>query len=98
MANDKPEGVIQIWQHTCQSEEQRDDIRARCIRIEGCSILFIGKDGNGKDVVIKSLTGTAIHTPATEYTGHHEFPHGPETEMLMEYNISIILNLETSRL
>lgn len=98
MAKDKPGSVIQIWQLTCQSEEQRDDIRARCIRIEGCSILFVGKNGDGKDVVIKSLTGTAIKTPAVKYTGHHEFPHGPETEMLMEYTVSATLNLETSRL
>lgn len=85
MSTRSPE--IQIWISKSKTKEQRDEIFSRSIKIEGCNVLFVGADEEGKYVVIKSMTGSAITTPATEYYGRNEFPDAPCIDMLAKFSV-----------
>ncbi len=88
---------IQIWIAECKTAKERDKIAERSIKIEGCQILFTGINDEGKYVVIKSLTGKAITTPAVEFYGYKQFPKGPHTERLVNFKLTVVVNIETAR-
>ncbi len=96
MAQKSPE--IQVWIAECNTQEERDGIADRSAKIEGCTVLFRGKDDEGKFVVIKSSTGKALMTPAGDFYGYKPFPEGPRTEMLAKFMITADIKIEEDRL
>lgn len=87
---------MQIWQIGCRTEEIMNDVVSRCQAIDGCEVLFIGKETDGDYAIIKSLAGPAITTPAIKYYGKWEFPE-LRSELLAKYTVVADIRINTSR-
>lgn len=94
MPNENPE--IQIWIAECDTQVMRDEIVERCKKIEGCTVLFVGTNDEGKYVVIKASTGKALTVPAVEFYGHKNYPEGPRIEMLAGFSVTSIVKVVQS--
>lgn len=87
MADKSPE--IQVWIAECNTQEERDEIARRSAKIEGCAVIFRGKNDEGKFVVIKASTGQAITTPAVDFYGYKQYPEGPRINILIGFHVDV---------
>ncbi len=96
MSTQNPE--IQIWSAECDTKEERDKIVRRSVAIDGCRILFVGTNDEGKYVVINSSIGKATTTPAVELYGHKTYPDGPLVEMLAGFILTSNIGIKQARM